>query len=223
MITSAVALLGAAIPMTHASAQQNQDGRRGNPAVHASQPTAGAGINRGVRAGTVRGGIRADRDTRVAAVRGSDYRNVGAGRNLGDSNWNGRHRGINRLVRVDRYTGDQWRSRAGRTSISVGFDGQSSWYGGYGGSSYGYSGYPYGYDTTNAYYPTSVSSYAYAAPPCNCENYGGSYGSYAYVDRPYTGSGNNVFVGNTYVGSDPDPFIRSQLRRDWYLGGRNEW
>jgi hypothetical protein len=45
----------------------------------------------------------------------------------------------------------------------------------------------------------------------------GSREGYAYVGP--TGTGNDVFVGNTYVGSDPDPFIRSQLRRDWYLDG----
>jgi hypothetical protein len=31
----------------------------------------------------------------------------------------------------------------------------------------------------------------------------------------------DAFVGNRYVGSDPDRFIRSQLRRDWSVGGRN--
>jgi hypothetical protein len=36
-----------------------------------------------------------------------------------------------------------------------------------------------------------------------------------YAQSGSAHSNNEVFMGNTYLGTDPDPFIRSELRRDW--------
>jgi hypothetical protein len=47
----------------------------------------------------------------------------------------------------------------------------------------------------------------------------GTTGALAMTKMKYSSNpAYDVFVGNTYIGSDPDPFIRSQLRRDYYLG-----
>src|SRR4051812_5294021 len=59
-----------------------------------------------------------------------------------------------------------------------------------------------------------------ASPDGNGGN--GGYGSGAldnraggYAQGGSTHPSNDVFSGNTYLGTDPDSFIRSELRRDW--------